>query len=48
MNVTVSWRMWSAAAAFPEATSISDLFHAREHRHGLTRAPEVRAAGPQG
>ena len=35
-----AWIWNLAAAAFPEATCIVDLYHAREHLHSLTRSPE--------
>jgi hypothetical protein len=35
-----AWIWNLAAATFPEATHIVDLFHAREHLHALTRALE--------
>ena len=35
-----SWIWNLAAAAFPEATHIVDLYHAREHLHSLTRSLE--------
>jgi hypothetical protein len=35
-----AWIWNLAAATFPEATHIVDLFHAREHLHSLTRALE--------
>jgi transposase len=35
-----AWIWNIAAARFPEATQIVDLFHAREHLHSLTRSPE--------
>jgi hypothetical protein len=35
-----AWIWNLAAATFPEATCIVDLFHAREHLHGLTRSLE--------
>jgi hypothetical protein len=35
-----AWIWNIAAATFPEATCIVDLYHAREHRHALTRALE--------
>ncbi len=35
-----AWIWNLAAAAFPEATHIVDLFHAREHLHSLTRSLE--------
>jgi hypothetical protein len=35
-----AWIWNLAAAAFPEATCIVDLFHAREHLHSLTRSLE--------
>jgi hypothetical protein len=35
-----AWIWNIAAATFPEATCIVDLYHAREHLHALTRSPE--------
>jgi hypothetical protein len=35
-----AWIWNLAAAAFPEATCIVDLYHAREHLHSLTRSLE--------
>jgi hypothetical protein len=35
-----AWIWGIAAAKFPEATQIVDLFHAREHLHSLTRSLE--------
>ena len=35
-----TWIWGIAAAKFPEATQIVDLFHAREHLHSLTRSLE--------
>src|ERR1700722_8941456 len=35
-----AWIWNLAAATFPEATCIVDLFHAREHLHSLTRSRE--------
>ncbi len=35
-----AWIWGIAAAKFPEATQIVDLFHAREHLHALTRSLE--------
>ncbi len=35
-----AWIWNLAAATFPEATHIVDLYHAREHLHSLTRSPE--------
>ena len=35
-----AWIWNLAAATFPEATCIVDLYHARQHLHSLTRSPE--------
>ena len=42
-----AWIWNIAAAKFPEATQIVDLFHAREHLHDLARPPGVHARRPQ-
>ena len=39
-----AWIWGIAAAEFPEATQIVDLFHAREHLHGLDPEAGVHAA----
>ena len=40
-----AWIWNLAAAKFPEATQIVDLFHAREHLHSLTRSLEFMLPG---
>jgi hypothetical protein len=40
-----AWIWNLAAAAFPEATCIVDLYHAREHLHSLTRSLEFMLPG---
>ena len=42
-----AWIWNIAAAKFPEATQIVDLFHAREHLHDLAGVAGVHARGPQ-
>ena len=43
-----AWIWNIAAAKFPEATQIVDLFHAREHLHDLARSPEFMPGDRKG
>jgi hypothetical protein len=43
-----AWIWNLAAATFPEATHIVDLYHAREHLHSLARSPEFMLGDRKG